>query len=71
MRKNNQITVILDEADAKKFEEISAQTNWQDKFIVAISLRHYYNEFSKDWEKAVIGALKGNKNEPNTTVKKR
>jgi len=62
--KDNKITVIFDKEDSKKFEEISKKTNWQDKFIVSVALRDYYKKFKKNWEKAVIEALKdGNKNE--------
>ena len=59
--KDDKITVVFDKKDSKKFQEISKRTNWQDKFIVAIALRNYYKEFKKDWEKAVINALKGDK----------
>ena len=62
--KDNKITVVFDEEDSKKFDEISKKTKWQDKFIVAIALRDYYKKFKKDWKKAVIDALnKEGKNE--------
>lgn len=57
--KNNKITVIFDDKDAKKFAEISKKSKWQDKFIVAIAIRHYYKIFSKGWKNAVIDALEG------------
>jgi hypothetical protein len=55
--KNNKVTAIFDEEDAKKFIEISKRTRWEDRFIVSVSLRYYYKIFSKDWKKAVIDAL--------------
>lgn len=58
MDANNKITVVFGEEDAKKFDDISKRTQWQDKFIVSIALRDYYKKFKEDWEKAVIEALK-------------
>ena len=56
--KDDKISVVFDKEDAKKFDEISKKTKWQDKFLVSVALRHYYKEFKEDWEKAVIEALK-------------
>lgn len=57
--RNNKITIVFDEKDATKFNEISKRTKWNDKFLITIALREYYNKFDIDWKKAVIGALEG------------
>ena len=59
--KNNKISVIFDEEDAKRFNEISRKTGWEDKVLVSLVLRYFYKTFSKDWEKAVIDAMKEQK----------
>jgi hypothetical protein len=59
--KNNKITIIFDDDDAKKFSEISRMTKWKDRDLVSIILRHYYKSFSKDWKKAVIDAMEEQK----------
>ena len=56
--KDNKITVVFSKKDADMFNKISKKSQWTDKFIVSVALRHYYEEFNKDWEKAVIKALK-------------
>ena len=51
--KDNKITFILDEQDAKKFNEISKKTKWQDKTIMTMVIRNYYKMFKKDWKRTV------------------
>ena len=59
--KDSKITVVFDKDDAKKFDEISKRSRWTDKFLITITLRHYYEEFKKDWKRTVIEALEGDK----------
>ena len=71
LMRNNKITIIFDEVDAKRFEKISQQTKWQDKFLITVALRHYYQYFSKNWKTALIKALEEAKNEPRVSTIKR
>lgn len=55
--KDNRISVVLELDDAKKFEEVSKRTRWEDKVIVSIVLGQFYEKFRKDWKKAMTEAL--------------
>jgi len=59
--KGNKITVIFDEEDATKFNEIAQQAKWTDKFVITVALQHYHKKFTSDWKKAVIDALENKK----------
>ena len=58
--KDSKITVVFDKNDSKKFDEISKKTRWNDKFLISIALRCYYDKFKKDWKKETIKALEDN-----------
>jgi len=55
--KDNKITVVFDKDDSKKFNEISKKTRWNDKFLISIALKSYYEKFKEDWKKEIIKAL--------------
>ncbi len=55
--KDNKISINFDNEHAEKFRKISERTKWPDKVIIQTIVDHWYEKFTKDWKKMVLGAM--------------